>query len=104
MRETTRALRFAMGWGLATAELGREPGTVDEYAEIMEVSRATAYRDHQAFREAFPDEKSPLRMNQSSGVQERYDEAWSRLRDRAKVGRELGPFLFTLGGSAAALK
>ena len=50
MRTTSRALKFAMGWGLATATLGREPTTIDEYAETMDVSRATAFRDQQAFR------------------------------------------------------
>jgi hypothetical protein len=101
IRETTRALHFAMGWGLATAELGREPRTVEEYATVMEVSRATAFRDQQAFRDAFPDEETPLNMNQASGVQERYDEIWARLRDRAKARRELQPLLFTLGAATA---
>jgi hypothetical protein len=101
MRETTRALRFAMGWGLATAELGSEPESLDKYAEVMEVSRATAFRDQQAFRAAFPDEVTPLRMNQTSGVQERYDEIWRGLRDRRKVAREVQPLLFSLGAALA---
>jgi hypothetical protein len=90
-----------MGWGLATAELGREPTAVEEYARVMEVSRATAFRDQQAFREAFPDETTPLRMNQASGVQQAYDEIWTRVRDRAKALRELQPLLFTLGAATA---
>jgi len=55
MRETMRALRFALGWGLATAELGQEPESVEHYATVMEIPRSSAYRDHQAF-------KKPSRM------------------------------------------
>ena len=57
MRATTRGLKFALGWGLATVELGREPESIEEYAETMEESRATAFRDQQAFRKAFPTKK-----------------------------------------------
>ena len=49
LRATSRALKFAMGKGLATAELGRPPKSLDEYAEVMEESRATANRDQQGF-------------------------------------------------------
>ena len=68
MRATTRGLKFALGWGLATAELGREPESFEEYAETMEESRATAFRDQQAFRKAFPTEETPTRMNETSGA------------------------------------
>ena len=101
MRTTSRALNFAMGWGLATAELGREPTGWEEYAETMEVSRATAFRDQQAFRDAFPTEDTPLRMNRQSGAQAKYEETWKRLRDRGKAARAASPFVFLLGGSAA---
>lgn len=99
---TTRGLKFALGWGLATAELGREPASVKEYADVMEESRATAFRDQQAFRKAFPSEVTPLRMNEVSGAQQRYDELWRRLRERSKVAKEAQPLVFVLGGSPVA--
>lgn len=90
-----------MGWGLATASLGREPESVEEYAEEMQESRATAFRDQAAFRKAFPNEESPLRMNQQSGAQERYDELWRNLRNRGKAAREAQTLMFLVGGSPA---
>ncbi|MBW4078588.1 MAG: hypothetical protein HIU84_08815 [Acidobacteria bacterium] len=62
IRSSTRGLKFAMDWGLDTAELSREPDSVDEYAEVIGESRATAFRDQQAFRQAFPTEESPMRL------------------------------------------
>jgi hypothetical protein len=100
-RATSRALKFAMGWGLATTELGREPESVEEYAEIMEESRATAFRDQQAFREAFPAEESPARMNEVSGSQDRYDELYRRLKDSGKRAVEAQGLIFSLGASPA---
>jgi hypothetical protein len=90
-----------MGWGLATVELGREPETVEEYAETMQESRATAFRDQQAFRKAFPSEESPGRMNEVSGSQERYAELYRRLKDSSKVAVEAQSLIFTLGASSA---
>jgi hypothetical protein len=101
IRAASRGLKFALGWGLATAELGREPESVEEYAETMQESRATAFRDQQAFRRAFPDEESPARMNQLSGNQARYDDLYRRLTDRKRVTVEAQPLLFSLGGSPA---
>ena len=96
---TARALKFAMAWGLATAELGHEPTSIEEYAETVEESRATAFRDQQAFRKAFPDEVSPARMNQVSGNQERYDELVRSLRTFAKSFAAAQPMVYALGGS-----
>jgi len=100
-RAATRGLKFAMGWGLATADLGREPASVEEYAEVMQESRATAYRDLQAFRQAFPNEESPERMNRTSGAQDRYDELARTLKDRKKAALAAQSMVFTVGGSAA---
>jgi hypothetical protein len=100
-RTTSHALKFAMGWGLATAELGREPASVEEYAEVMSESRATAFRDQQAFRKAFPGEVNPARMNETSGAQAKYDELWRTLRNRKKAAFEAQPIMFTVGGAAA---
>jgi hypothetical protein len=99
IRKTSRALKFAMGWGLATATLGREPATVEEYAQVMQESRATAFRDQQAFREAFPEEESPARMNRASGTQDRYDELWQMLHDRKKLALAAQPEMYRVGGS-----
>jgi len=98
-----------MAWGLATAEMGREPGSVDEYAETMEESRATAFRDQQAFRKAFPAEATPYRMNKTSGAQDRYDEQWKRLveigkrkrADKAKLMIEAQSTMFLVGSAEA---
>jgi len=103
LRATSRALKFAMGWGLATAELGRPPKSLDEYAEVMEESRASAYRDQEAFRKAFPNEESPSWMNRSSGVQERYDELYATLRSRKKVIMQAQGLMFVAGASAIAV-
>ena len=35
------------------------PESVEEYAEVLDESRATAFRDQQAFRKAFPTEETP---------------------------------------------
>jgi len=99
IRATARALKFAMAWGLATAELGREPSSIEEYAETVEESRATAFRDQQAFRKAFPDELTPARMNRVSGNQERYDELQRTLRNFAKSFAAAQPMVYSLGGS-----
>jgi hypothetical protein len=99
MRATSRAFKFAMGWGLATAELGREPETIDEYAETVGESRATAFRDQQSFRKAFPNEESPAHMNQVSGSQERYNEAIRKLSDIKLASAEAQPIVYSLGAS-----
>ncbi len=103
IRATTRGLKFAMGWGLATAELGREPESVDEYAEVMQESRATAFRDQQAFRQAYPSEVSPTRMNQVTGAQDRYNEIFRKLKDHKKAALQAQPMIFTVGASAFAV-
>jgi hypothetical protein len=98
---TARALKFALGWGLATASLGREPENVEEYARENQESRATAFRDQQAFRLAFPDEVNPTRMNRVSGAQDRYDELFRLFRDAKKRVSEAQPLMFLTGGSSA---
>ena len=98
---TTRALKFALGWGLFMASEKHEPTNIEEYAEVMQESRATAFRDQQAFRQAFPDEENPTRMNKRSGAQDRYDELFARIQDYKKFSREAQPLVFLVGGSAA---
>jgi len=102
-RTTTQGLKFAMGWGLATAELGREPRSVEEYAEVMGESRATAFRNQQAFRKAFPGETSPARMNETSGAQAKYDDLWRAVQNRKRAAVEAQPIMFTVGGAAVSI-
>src|ERR1039458_7400887 len=45
IRATSRGLKFAMGWGLATAQLGHDPESIEEYAETMQERRATGFRE-----------------------------------------------------------
>jgi hypothetical protein len=101
IRAASRALKFAMAWGLATADLGHEPASIEEYAATLGESRATAFRDQQAFRTAFPNEESPARMNQVAGAQERYDELFRRLSDMKKASQEAQPLVYMLGASPA---
>lgn len=97
-RATLRALQFALAWGLATAELGREPESVEELAATMELSVRTAYRDQEAFRKAFPELDSPTVLNSLTHAQERYDEAWRRLRkDTKAAASEIQHMTFWLG-------
>ncbi len=100
-RKTVNALQFALSWGLATAELGREPATVDEFAQVMKVSRRTAFRDQEHFREAFPSETTPSRMNILTGAQKRYDEAYKRLKELGAAERASEHVAFHVGASLA---
>lgn len=101
MRTTERAFRFAVRWGMCAAELGREPRSIDEYAELTKESRASAFRDQQAFREAFPAETSPTRMNELSGAQSRLDELWGVHHDRVRIALAAQPLAYVVGGSDA---
>jgi len=101
-RNASRALKFALGWGLATAERGCEPESVEQYAEMMGESRATAFRDQQAFRRAFPGHESPAEINRESGLQERYDALWEKLGNRKRMIQEAQPLMFALGAARAA--
>lgn len=102
MRTTNRAFKFAIRWGTLGAELGREPRSIDEFAELVGESRASAFRDQQAFREAFPDEVSPARMNGLSGAQTRLNELWAMHRQRDRVALAAQPLAYLLGGAPAA--
>jgi hypothetical protein len=102
IRTTIKALKFAIGWGVATAWLGREPEGVEEYADVVGESRATAFRYQQAFREAYPDEESPLRMTKSTGAQDRFDDLCRTVKDRKRLMLLAEPIMFTVGGAAFA--
>jgi hypothetical protein len=102
MRQTIKALKFAIGWGLSTAWLGREPDSIEEYAKEVGESRATAFRYQQAFREAFPEEDSPLRMLEASGAQVRFEELCARVKSRKRAALLAEPIMFAVGNSAFA--
>jgi hypothetical protein len=101
IRKTGTALSFAVWWGLATAELGREPESVDEFAATMEMSRRTAFRDQGYFRQAFPTESTPGRINKITGAQARYDELYRKLKERGAARRDAQHLSFFLGASLA---
>jgi hypothetical protein len=83
------------------ASESHEPANIEEYAEIMQESRATAFRDQQAFRQAFPDEENPTRMNKVSGAQDRYDDLYRTIRDYKKFIRNAQPLVYLVGGAPA---
>jgi len=92
-RTTLRAFKFAVGWGLTTAVLGRRPESVEEYADATRTSRATAFRDQQAFRAAFPLEDGPERMNAVTGAQAAYGEIWCRVDNAERAMLEAQPVM-----------
>lgn len=99
LRGTIRAFKFALAWGLATAELHREPESVEELAQVMKLSRATAFRDQAAFRKAFPGEVSPSRMNEVTGQQARYNDLHRTLSSVGERERAAEASIFTLGAN-----
>lgn len=57
----TATVAFMICWFSTVRELDREP-TVEEYAETWGVSRRTAFREQERFRQAFPGEQTPTRI------------------------------------------
>jgi hypothetical protein len=60
-RQGLRALTYVVAWGIAADREGRAL-TVEEYADYWKESRATAYREFQAFRRVWPKEENPARI------------------------------------------
>ena len=83
------------------ASEGHEPTNIEEYAEVMQESRATAFRDQQAFRQAYPDEENPTRMNKVTGAQDRYNDLYKTIQDYKKFVREAQPLVYLVGGAPA---
>ena len=100
-RTTIRAIQFATAWGLATATLGREPESIEEFGQTMEMNRRTAFRGQVAFRAAYPTEDTPGRINRITGAQAKYDDAWRRLPQIGAAEREVEPMTFFLGAAIA---
>lgn len=62
-RRSIQVLAFMVAWDTARRALhGREPMTLQEYADWWKVSRPTAFREQARFREAFPGETTPDRL------------------------------------------
>lgn len=53
-----RVAAFIVAWGVCRRDLGHSP-TVEEYADWWRQSRAGAFREQQAFREAFAPLQTP---------------------------------------------
>ena len=54
VRKTAAVLEFVISWEMARNELGDDM-TLEQYQQFWKVSRATAFRDQQLFREALGD-------------------------------------------------
>lgn len=52
-------MQFIWSWGDAIEKLGRAPESVEEYADTVGASYATAYREQKLFREALPGQDTP---------------------------------------------
>jgi len=102
MRATFRGLTFAIRWAAVTATLKREPASIDEFCEVLDEARRTAFRDQQAFRAAFPSEATPLRMITDTGVLARFEELVRTLDNLDQVTGQLAPLAFTLGAAPAS--
>lgn len=92
-----------MNWGMACVVLGREPESIDEFAEVAEVSRATAFRSQQAFRKAFPMLEGPTDLNRRSGMIPAYEELKTLATDPVQLRPLVFARLFTLGAKKANL-
>jgi len=81
-RQGLRALTYVAAWGIASDAVGR-PLTVEEYGQHWKESRATAYREFQAFRMVWPKEETPARIwakaRDSVGERSRADVAAAQL-------------------------
>lgn len=64
-RETAKACKLVTGWRAALYDLGRDELTIGEYVEWADPvvsSRATTYRQLEAFRKAFPRAENPNQL------------------------------------------
>lgn len=89
-RETLKAFEFAINWAGATHLLGREPESVEEFADVAELSRATAFRQQAAFRKAFPMLEGPSDFNRRAGL----DESMNEVKTLATDPVQWRPFVF----------
>ncbi len=68
LRHGTSAVAFVVAWALAEQSLGHELGdgvltnALEEYRNYWRQSYRTSWREIERFREAFPGEKSPVRL------------------------------------------
>lgn len=100
-RDTLRALEFAMEWGMVAAVLGREPESIDEFAEELDVSRATAFRNQQAFRRAYPMLEGPSDLNTRANMIPVYEDFVASATNALKARASVIGKVFTLGAVTA---
>jgi hypothetical protein len=67
MRNGVRCLSFIVSWGIVFEALGHEPN-MEEYTAYWKQSRATSYRERDAFQLVWPYEKNPAAI-------------WAQIRD-----------------------
>jgi hypothetical protein len=73
IRQTFRAISWALDWATARGALGGDP-SVDQVAEWWNQSRRTAFRNQAAFREAFPTIESPAEMFATPEAQQAFQD------------------------------
>lgn len=66
-RRGYKAMLHAACWWIGEREKGGPFATVDEYADHWNLSRATAFRDQQSFRGAFPTCETPRELAERIG-------------------------------------
>ncbi len=101
LRTAVRAFTFAHAWGVATALLKREPVSIDEFAVVAKMPRATAFRYRQAWLKTFPGEPTPGHMNRVSGAQAGYDEAIRKYRTYKAASEATESRVLTVGSRLA---
>lgn len=62
IKKAYKLLTFVACWGIFMSKNGRPPASVDEYADWWHVHRATAFRDLEVFRTAYPDHAYPTEI------------------------------------------
>lgn len=59
IRRGSDVCTFVLCWWALMSDKGGDEPTIDEYADHWKVSRATAYREQQRFREVWPEFETP---------------------------------------------
>lgn len=67
-KRASDVLLFAVQWGMVCAELGRDPENIEEYADWWKMSRATAFREQQRWRDALPEFSTPTEFFEAAGM------------------------------------
>ena len=84
LRQTFRAINWALDWQTVRASVGEDP-TVEQVAEWWNDSRRTAFRNQAAFREAFPTLETPAQLFASPKAQEAIQAVAKALDERSAL-------------------